>query len=312
MFIHRSAQAHSFTVLSNRVLQDRQLSFTARGLLVDLLSRQDGWREDGRQIADSSPQGRGTIRRALNELTRAGYYRVDLIRLPDGTLRSEAHVFDTPQVAPRNTRQQTPPDVTRPGSGDVEPGPPDSPEAKNREKEPTLPATEPPAPPAPPEPPEPPEPPAPPDVPDEQTRAAVDALYRAIRPEPQLRIGEAEARTLAPLVTRWLERDCTVPDLARALCSRLPAPVHSPVAFLRSRLERKLPPASPPPEAPPAPRYAECALCHDPVPRPGICRPCAGLAAPPVTVGGGAAVTARGADLVRRALLDAREQALAG
>ncbi|GAB2703926.1 hypothetical protein [Kitasatospora kifunensis] len=282
MFIHRSAPARHFTVFSNRVLQDRQLSFTARGLLVDLLSRPDGWREDGRQMADSSPQGRSAIRKALNELTQAGYYRVDRVRMPDGTLRSEVHVFDTPQ-------RPDLPGVTPPGSGGPEPGPPDVPYVKNQEKEPTLPGA--------------------PAAPDEQTRTAVAALYRAIRPEPRLRIGEAEARSLAPLVARWLERGSTVADLARALCSSLPVPVLAPAPFLRSRLERKLPPASPPP---PTPCYAECATCHDPVPRPGICRACAGLGSRPVAVGGGAAATARGADLARRALFDARGRALAG
>ncbi|MDH6579037.1 hypothetical protein [Kitasatospora sp. MAP5-34] len=97
MRVHRSAHARSFTVLPNGLLQDRRLSYTARGLLVDLLSRPDGWREDGRAMADSSPQGRGAIRRALKELTEAGYYQVMKVRLKDGTIRSEAHVFDAPQ-----------------------------------------------------------------------------------------------------------------------------------------------------------------------------------------------------------------------
>ncbi len=82
MQIHRSAHGRNFTVLPNALLQDRRLSYTARGLLVDLLSRPDGRREDGRQMADSSTQGRGTVRRALKELTVAGYYRVDTVRLP--------------------------------------------------------------------------------------------------------------------------------------------------------------------------------------------------------------------------------------
>ncbi|WP_335983864.1 hypothetical protein [Streptomyces sp. CA2R106] len=34
--------------MPNTLLQDRRLSYTARGLLADLLSRPDGWREDGR------------------------------------------------------------------------------------------------------------------------------------------------------------------------------------------------------------------------------------------------------------------------
>jgi hypothetical protein len=49
-------------------------------------------------------------------------------------------------------------------------------------------------------------------------------------------------------------------------------------------------------------RWHECAKCADPVPQPGICRACAGLAARQPTVGTGSAVTARGAALVRAAL----------
>ncbi|MFF9642406.1 hypothetical protein [Kitasatospora aureofaciens] len=89
----------NFTVLPNGLLQDRRLSYTARGLLADLLSRPDGWREDGRHMADTSPQGRGAIRKALKELADAGYYRVEKIRMPDGTIITETHVYDAPQVA---------------------------------------------------------------------------------------------------------------------------------------------------------------------------------------------------------------------
>ncbi|MEV0190740.1 hypothetical protein AB0I39_19645 [Kitasatospora purpeofusca] len=261
MQIHRSAHARSFTVLPNGLLQDRRLSFTARGLLADLLSRPDGWREDGRHMADTSPQGRGTVRRALKELTDAGYYRVVRVRRPDGTIRSEAHVFDVPQLAP--------PGVARPVAGERGTGRPDAPPVKNPEEVPTLPA----------------------ELPDEQTREAVAALFRALRPEPRLRLGLAEAQALAPLVRQWLEHGSTAADLAHALLPGLPTPLHSPVALLRDRLARKLPP----PRAGSTPAaYSECPLCHDPVRRPGPCRPCTGIApsAPLSTAAGAAAARA--------------------
>ena len=88
MQIHRSRHARGFTVLPNAVLQDRRLSYTARGLLADLLSRPDGWREDGRRMADTSPQGRLAVAKALRELTEFGYYRVERVRQPDGTFVS--------------------------------------------------------------------------------------------------------------------------------------------------------------------------------------------------------------------------------
>ncbi|MBV9022677.1 MAG: hypothetical protein JO362_02450 [Streptomycetaceae bacterium] len=283
MQIHRTQHQRCFTVLPNTALQDRQLSYTARGLLADLLSRKDGWREDGRQMADSSPQGRGAIRKALKELTEAGYYRVDKIRMPDGTIRSEAHVFDTPQLA---LPVRIPaPDATRPALGEAAVGPADTPPVKEPVQIPSLPAghqTD------------------EADEADEEVRAAVAMLFRVIRPEPRLRLGQAEAAELAPLVAQWLERGSTPGDLAQALLPGLPPIVHAPVALLRNRLERKMPPTAAL-RAPVLPR-PECEGCHDPAPRPGLCRACAGLGPRVAAVSGtGAAVTV-GAARVRAAL----------
>ncbi|MFF7993833.1 hypothetical protein ACFZDG_29105 [Kitasatospora xanthocidica] len=261
-------------MLPNGLLQDRRLSFTARGLLADLLSRPNGWREDGRQMADTSPQGRGAVRRALKELKDAGYYRVDTIRLPNGTVRSEAHVFDTPQLAAT-------PVVPRPASGERDTGRAVAPPVKDPGEVPALPSEL--------------------TRPDEQTRAAVAALFGAIRPEPRLRLGEAEALQLAPLVAQWLERGSTAAELTQALIPGLPSPLHSPAGILRDRLRRKMPPV--PSAPPPLPAsYPECAKCHDPVPRPGICRSCAGLGARTVAVGTGAAATPRGVARARAGL----------
>ncbi|MFH9353160.1 hypothetical protein [Kitasatospora sp. NPDC017646] len=254
-------------------------------MLADLLSRPDGWREDGRHMADTSTQGRGAIRKALKELTAAGFYRIEKVRMPDGTIRTEAHVYDTPQP--------TSPSTTHPVPGERATGRAGAPVVKNQAKATTLPgsAGEGEA------------------VPDEQVSAAVAALYRAIRPEPRLRLGEAEARTLAPLVAQWLERGATHADLAQALLPALPVPLHSAAGVIRYRLEHKLPPAPPPLPPPTAVRAAECASCHDPVPRPGICRPCAGLGTRTLAVGGGEPFTRSGVARARAALRAARTAA---
>ncbi|WP_231873190.1 MULTISPECIES: hypothetical protein [Kitasatospora] len=290
-------------MLPNAMLQYRYLSYTARGLLADLLSRPDGWREDGRHMADTSPQGRGAIRKALKELTDAGFYRVEKIRMPDGRIVSEIHVYDTPQLPPL-------PGATRPVSGGATTGGADA-LPKDRYQETSHPA----------------EPEAvsdaapqakaggreescqqdseePTAVPDEQLREAVAVLFRAIRPEPRLRLGQAEAEELAPLVAQWLERGATHADLAHALLPGLPVPMHSPAGVLRDRLTRKMPPVQAA-VRPAAARYAECAKCHDPVPRPGICRPCAGLTARTSAVGKGSDVATAGAARVRAALQSA-------
>ncbi|MFJ9609279.1 hypothetical protein ACIRS1_23375 [Kitasatospora sp. NPDC101176] len=281
MRVHRSAHVRNFTVLPNALLQYRRLSYTARGLLADLLSRPDGWREDGRHMADTSPQGRGAIRKALKELTEAGYYRVEKIRMPDGRIITESHVYDTPYLT-------APPGTARPVPGEAATGPAGSPVVKNRQQEPSLPTH-----------------PAsendqgggeePPEI-----REAVATLFRVIRPEPRLRLGEAEAAELAPLVAQWLQRGATHADLAHALLPGLPTPVHSAAAVLRYRLEHKVPPTRP--VGRPPVRYAECAECHDPVPRPGICRPCAGLTTRTLTAHKGTDVATAGAARVRAAL----------
>jgi len=315
MLIHRSAHTCAFTVLPNALLQDRRLSYTARGVLVDLLSRPDGWREDGRQMADRSPQGRLTIAKALKELAAFGYYRVEKVRQDDGTILSVAHVWDTPQ--------QVAPALTRSGSGKAKSGHRDALPVKNREKEPTHPAPAQ-------------EPPqdsgdaatggeggrqahgpnstSPTDTTagsgDTAAGSAVATLFRVIRAEPRLRLGMVEAATLAPLVAQWLERGCTERDLAQALLPGLPAQIHSVAAVLRDRLQRKLPPAPEPIVARAAPQRHECGECGDPVAQAGLCRPCAGLGGRTVKVGGGHAATARGMAMVRAALLGDRPDGL--
>jgi len=326
MRVHLSRHARGFTVLPNLLLQDRRLTFTARGLLADLLSRPDAWREDGRHMADTSPQGRHAVAKALRELTAAGYYQVVKVRLANGTFVSEAHVYDTPQAAP-----QVAPAPAGPVSGGAAADLAGSNPVKDLEKEPTLPA------------------------PCEQTvqpqrgstvdsadvreggragadkttahqaprsegagtaadapahHAAAQALLRVVGTEPRLRLGAVEAMALAPEVTAWLERGWTEHHLADALLAGLPQQVHNAPALLRDRLVRKLPPLRPqvPASGPAAGPLGECPTCGDPVRRTGICRACAGLGTRTVAVGGGAAATRRGASRVRAALRPTRGQ----
>ncbi|MFE2410149.1 hypothetical protein ACFXDE_17610 [Kitasatospora sp. NPDC059408] len=221
-------------------------------------------------MADTSPQGRCAVQKALKELTDAGFYCVEVVRLPDGTLRSEAHVYDTPQVAPG---------AKGPAAGRPVGGPRAVPEVKEREQEPTLPG----------------------DSGSDSDSGpgpgvAARTLLQVVRPEPRLRLGEREAAALAPLVEEWLERGSSPADLAQALLPGLPSPVHSPVGVLRDRLVRKMPPV----HAVAPKRYAECWECRDPVPRPGRCRACEGEGRV------GTVVDARGAERARTALQAAK------
>ena len=324
MHVHRSRHTCGFIILPNVLLQDRRLSYTARGLLADLLSRPDGWREDGRHMADTSPQGRLTVAKALRELTAAGYYRVVRVRQTDGTFVSEAHVYDTPQ-----TNAQVVPAAAGPVSGGAAADHRGFNPVKDLEKEPSLPAPRREA--------------GQPrsgdalvastgeggrDAADTTTahqvrgpddaavsadgpvQRAAETLLRVVGPEPRLRVGTIEALALAPQVAAWLERGCTERDLGQALLTGLPDRVHSATALLRDRLVRKLPPvpAQMPASGPAVVPLTECPTCGDPVRQAGICRTCAGLGPRTVAVGTGEAATRRGAARVRAALRSTGQQ----
>ncbi|MGW9343468.1 hypothetical protein ACWGR3_18065 [Streptomyces albidoflavus] len=69
------------------------------------------------------------------------------------------------------------------------------------------------------------------------------ALARLAHVEPRLTLSAAECDALAPLADQWLQRRVRPEHLTLALTSGLPqGPIHSPAAFLRSRLEKKMPP----------------------------------------------------------------------
>ncbi|MFJ4676496.1 hypothetical protein [Kitasatospora sp. NPDC088783] len=314
MHIHRSARMRGFDPFPELRPERSGLSKGAFGLAVQILTSPTGCDADGRQLAEQGPDGRAGIARMLRELKKAGFYWVITFRLPDGRIISQSHLFDTPQhVAP----DPIPPGPGGPGSG--------APDVlwKTREGKPSLPAARTAAEPQPkPKPkPEPESAPAPepapePEVPAE-SRAAAALLHRVVRPEPRLRIGEVEALELAPLVAEWVRRGSTPEDLSRALVPGLPAFMYSAAAVLRDRLSRKMPPEPGLlPETPaiaaaksarPRSSYAECAKCHDPVPNPGICGPCAGLAPRPIAVGTGSAAVRAGAQRARAALRSARD-----
>ncbi|MBD0688354.1 hypothetical protein [Streptomyces sp. CBMA123] len=278
------------------------MTYTARGLLVDLLSRPDDWRETCRQMADSSPQGRKALAAALDELRAWGYYRVEVVRLPNGRLRSEAHIYDRPQPGGL-------PGATKPDSGESDTADRDV-LPKDLVKVPTLPvAVAPPtaeggreeAAPAP----RTVEPAAPV---DEATNAAMGALLRVVRPERRLPLGGAEAAALAPLVREWMERGGSEEQLRQALLAGLPEVVYSPSGVLRSRLERKMPAERP--AAPAARRqFTECAECRGPLPEPGLCPACAGAGRQTASDEGRGDVTARGMAKVRAALAEKRDAA---
>lgn len=67
-----------FTQLPNAWMRDKNLSRSARGLLAELMTHDDGWKVTIKQLATEGSEGVDAIRRMVNELEKHGY----LIRRP--------------------------------------------------------------------------------------------------------------------------------------------------------------------------------------------------------------------------------------
>ena len=71
--IQREEHKANYTVINNCVLQDKRLSWKARGLLVYLLSLPDDWRIYVSELANRAPDGEASTRAAFNELVELDY-----------------------------------------------------------------------------------------------------------------------------------------------------------------------------------------------------------------------------------------------
>lgn len=103
MRIFRSNPEERFTILPNATLQDDRLSFVARGILAELISRPDGWdinadalwQQAKRRRGKKSGEGREAIRAAFVELEQYGYLVRRRIRR-DGRINTALDLYDTP------------------------------------------------------------------------------------------------------------------------------------------------------------------------------------------------------------------------
>jgi hypothetical protein len=94
--ILRHRYPNRFTVLPNDAIRNQALSFRAVGVLAHLLSLPDGAKVDSATLAAAHKEGRDAVRAAYKELEAHGYYRREVLRLADGTLRTEVVVSSTP------------------------------------------------------------------------------------------------------------------------------------------------------------------------------------------------------------------------
>ncbi|MFF0166772.1 hypothetical protein [Streptomyces prasinus] len=103
--IRRSRPADNFTILPNALLRDDRLTYLARGVLAELLSRPSGWETNADALSDRARRHRGDVvgegrrglRAAFAELEAAGYMIRRKEKGPRGRFITVLEVYDVPQ-----------------------------------------------------------------------------------------------------------------------------------------------------------------------------------------------------------------------
>ena len=97
--IVRSARPHlNYSVVHNELIDNDQLSWKARGILIYLLSKPDHWRTSVAHLASVSPEGIHAVRTGLQELERHGYVQRIKKQNQSGQWTTHTVVFDQPQT----------------------------------------------------------------------------------------------------------------------------------------------------------------------------------------------------------------------
>lgn len=99
-----------YVMIDRRPIDNRDLSFKAKGILVYLMSRPDGWEVSVADLVKRSTDGEAAIRSGLKELRNVGHMRY-VVNRDDGRFSKWAiEVYEIPQFIPSGTLSPTLPD----------------------------------------------------------------------------------------------------------------------------------------------------------------------------------------------------------
>jgi len=82
--------------LRRAAAQDERLSFRARGIIAEHVSRPPGWRSDAVSLSRRAKEGEKAVRAALRELEQLGYLQRERVRTPQGRIVTEWTLSDSP------------------------------------------------------------------------------------------------------------------------------------------------------------------------------------------------------------------------
>lgn len=94
MIIRSPRPTSHFSTFSNAIIRDQRLSYRARGILLDILSRPDNWTVTADSLAKSGKEGRAAVLAALSELRETGYMVTTKRQKENGQFETSSVVFD--------------------------------------------------------------------------------------------------------------------------------------------------------------------------------------------------------------------------
>lgn len=101
MIIHVKKRETPYAIIDKTGLNDKRLSFKARGILAYLLTKPDDWKVMVQELINSSPEGRTAIYSGLKELEKHGYMKKRALRGDDGKFTGwDYDVIEKPSIKP--------------------------------------------------------------------------------------------------------------------------------------------------------------------------------------------------------------------
>lgn len=101
MIIRVQKRETPYVVIDKTGLNDKRLTFKARGILAYLLAKPDDWEVIVQELINASPEGRTAIYSGLKELEKYGYMRKRVQRGKDGKFTGwDYDVIENPSIIP--------------------------------------------------------------------------------------------------------------------------------------------------------------------------------------------------------------------
>lgn len=94
--IYRDSHERNYTIVSNSILNRKDLSWKAKGILCYLLSNKDDSEFNQKWIEKMSKDSKDAVKTGLNELKEKGFLEINKSKDDKGRIRYEWIIYEVP------------------------------------------------------------------------------------------------------------------------------------------------------------------------------------------------------------------------